>query len=100
MRQLLAVPTGKRGDYLDFWKIYEYAGGDVPRGAIRFNTLTANMERVEKLLKQAKRDYLADERLYMQMRVFTPCKGDNARMRMNKAIKKQLIEQRQNTLGV
>lgn len=100
MRYLIAVPTKKRGDYLDFWHIYEYAGGEVPRGAIRFNTLSANMERIERLLKQAKKDYLADERTAMQARIYTPCLGDKARMRLNKAVERQLIKQRQNTLGV
>ena len=59
--RIIAIPTGRKGDYLDFWTFVKDNGqADIPNYAIRILWHRASRERVERVLRQAKKDYYKD----------------------------------------
>jgi hypothetical protein len=59
--RVIAIPTGRKGDYLDFWTFVKDNGQtDIPNYAIRILWHEASRERVERVLRQGKKDYYKD----------------------------------------
>lgn len=58
--RVIAIPTGRRGDYLDFWSFIKDDGRVIPNYAIRIPWSPACKERIHKILVQAKRDFYKD----------------------------------------
>lgn len=58
--RVIAIPTGRKGDYLDFWSFIKDDGRAIPNYAIRIPWSPACKERIHKLLVQAKKDFNTD----------------------------------------
>lgn len=58
--RVIAIPTGRRGDYLDFWSFIKDDGREIPNYAIRIPWSPACKERIHKILVQAKKDFNTD----------------------------------------
>lgn len=58
--RVIAIPTGRRGDYLDFWSFIKDDGRAIPNYAIRIPWSPACKERIHKILVQAKKDFNKD----------------------------------------
>jgi hypothetical protein len=67
--RIIAIPTGRKGDYLDFWSFIKDNGQtDIPNYAIRLLWNSADKKRTEQVLRQAKRDYYKDVQAYIANR--------------------------------
>lgn len=63
MNRLIAIPRGRKGDYLDFWYFVRDDGralDRLPNYTIRFIWHKAQEDRIKKILLDAKKDYLQD----------------------------------------
>lgn len=68
--RVIAIPTGKRGDYLDFWRFERDCGQDLPLYGVRIVWSPSLRDNVKQVLRQAKADYIRDmERLLRDKRV-------------------------------
>ena len=66
--RVVAIPTGRKGDYMDFWSFVKDDGQEIPNYAIRIAWNPLLQDKIKKILSNAKRDYQRDMELYARRR--------------------------------
>lgn len=89
---ILAIPTERRGDYLDFWSFVRYTGQETPQYGVKFVWRPEFLDQIKFKLARAKLDYYNDIDSYMDSKRVIAYENPYRKRQMLSEMRKMITE--------